>query len=647
MISAQKINGKRFLKLETIDFSHLGISYGVGMDLKGLAETINDDLLSKGTLRDSVNDNIPSDSPGANKQRDSMSEMLPEIDDKFAEIEQYFTVEEFNEMSDYDKDVHLNLKRKYDSMCEKAPSWNVESVAMPEFMKPKKLKTITTKTSRSLAELMASSSTQSSPGTSSDGSRSGPIILRTQKDPSAGFSFSRFSTGPDPSFARVLRPQLNTTTTVDESEEDICDDDQVDQGIDQIEKPKAKPLKMAEIDYIPTLPSFDIDDIISKLKGNKQMRGLQDELNKDGPLSSVNLKLLVRTLVLKLFCDKEGNYKRDTTAQQKEGLAASLILRCPFLKDDSDPTKWTWWRVYDRKMNRGRIPNVISHLQRKQDDEDKPPRNVVPSTSGSGDTAQGENAGSSSSAQSIDDFSWLGLLVPSAGEHKQILLGMNQSFPARKSWILSDGPTIHDVLEKFPHLVSYNGELIEEEFKLLYPKINHLALLQSFPPFISKLKSQETLPSLPENLSDDVLQGCLWLAEKMPWQNLKRFGKGKRGKLDLQDLVHIIPSGVNVREAIEERRRTSQGPVQPYLICLIPDRSISKMFAVVDNKTVEIKTSSFVKGLDIIFKIYHVFNVNYPAGWSRFLCFLEWGFYKIDPQKLTNSMKDLITKIES
>ncbi|KAK3932995.1 Phosphoglycerate kinase [Frankliniella fusca] len=105
-------------------------------------------------------------------------------------------------------------------------------------------------------------------------------------------------------------------------------------------------------------------------------------------------------------------------------------------------------------------------------------------------------------------------------------------------------------------------------------------------------------------------------------------------------------SGTNVRQAIEDKREASQEPVQPYLICLVPDASISKMFAVVDNKTVEINSSSFVKGLDILFKIYHVFNVNYPTGWSRFLSFLEWGFYKIDHRKLTNTMKDLITRIE-
>lgn len=71
------------------------------------------------------------------------------------------------------------------------------------------------------------------------------------------------------------------------------------------------------------------------------------------------------------------------------------------------------------------------------------------------------------------------------------------------------------------------------------------------------------------------------------------------------------------------------------------------MFAVADNKTVKIESNEFVKGLDVLFKMYHVFDVNYPKGWSRFFDFLEWGFYKLNPNKLTNTMKDLITRIET
>lgn len=51
-------------------------------------------------------------------------------------------------------------------------------------------------------------------------------------------------------------------------------------------------------------------------------------------------------------------------------------------------------------------------------------------------------------------------MVPNSGERKQILNGMKESFPARKAWIVDKHPTIHEVLEKFPHLISYDGELV-------------------------------------------------------------------------------------------------------------------------------------------------------------------------------------------
>ncbi len=50
---------------------------------------------------------------------------------------------------------------------------------------------------------------------------------------------------------------------------------------------------------------FDIDDILSKLKG-KPIRELEIELKKDSYLAPKHIKLLVRTLVLHLFCDREG-----------------------------------------------------------------------------------------------------------------------------------------------------------------------------------------------------------------------------------------------------------------------------------------------------------------------------------------------------
>lgn len=126
-------------------------------------------------------------------------------------------------------------------------------------------------------------------------------------------------------------------------------------------------------------------------------------------------------------------YKASTTSNQKEGLAASIVKKYSFFKDTTDSKKWTWvsnvittltllliemlhfkmffcfhwqWRVYDRKLNRGRIPNVISNLQRKADD--KGSGGAVPTNSD--DENEDEPSSSSKNAdncplKSVDDVS--------------------------------------------------------------------------------------------------------------------------------------------------------------------------------------------------------------------------------------------------
>ncbi|XP_034239139.1 uncharacterized protein LOC117644063 [Thrips palmi] len=448
----QRINGKNAIKLTTQDFFNLGIPYGVAMDLKALIDAVKEDMLSDKTIKSSK---------GALGSLEAQ-QSTDDHGDKYEEIMKYFSTEEFMEMSEYDKEVHMNIKRKYEATTAKAPLGMV--VPIPQFMQPKKKLKITDN--------------------------------RNNQD--AGSSRESFSSGAEffanQSFAQQQKQLAQQDKTV--SKPKVLSECQ--------NKPilkKVKP-KLKEDDFVAKLPSYDIDSILSKTKG-RNIRELEKSLKENAILTTAHSKLLIRTLVLRVFCGSDGSYNSSVTSDQKEGLAASIVKRFPFFADTTDKGKWTWWRVYDRKMNRGRIPNVISHLQRKGDDKDcaaEPDNEDDPDSINDGAST---SPGASAPASKVDDFFWLSLVVPNAGERKNILKGMKDSFAARKAWIQSTHPTINDVLDKFPHLVSYDGELIEEEFKLLHPDLNHSALLQTLPVFISKLKSFETLPPL----DDDITNG--------------------------------------------------------------------------------------------------------------------------------------------
>lgn len=97
---------------------------------------------------------------------------------------------------------------------------------------------------------------------------------------------------------------------------------------------------------------------------------------------------------------------------------------------------------------------------------------------------------------------------------------------------------------------------------------------------------------------------------------------------------------------MRQNREGAQHPVQPYLMGLMPDKQIVKIFLVADAELIELKTAALLPALDLLFKSYTVFNVNYPLGWKCFWELVEHGIFQIDRPKLTNSAHELLSKLK-
>jgi len=54
----------------------------------------------------------------------------------------------------------------------------------------------------------------------------------------------------------------------------------------------------------------------------------------------------------------------------------------------------------------------------------------------------------------------MGLTMPFSGNKNQLIQGMRNSHSIRKNWIYDLSPTFTDVLGKYPHLMSYDGEMV-------------------------------------------------------------------------------------------------------------------------------------------------------------------------------------------
>jgi len=75
---------------------------------------------------------------------------------------------------------------------------------------------------------------------------------------------------------------------------------------------------------------------------------------------------------------------------------------------------------------------------------------------------------------------------------------------------------------------------------------------------------------------------------------------------------------------------------------MVPDKQVVKLFVVADSEIVELHTVSILQALDLLFKTYSVFNVQYPLGWKTFWELIEHGVFKINPEKLTNTARELL-----
>jgi len=51
-------------------------------------------------------------------------------------------------------------------------------------------------------------------------------------------------------------------------------------------------------------------------------------------------------------------------------------------------------------------------------------------------------------------------IVPSVGHRPAIEKSRKATFRYRRDWIMSDAPTIADIVQKYKHLISYGGEMV-------------------------------------------------------------------------------------------------------------------------------------------------------------------------------------------
>ncbi|XP_035233364.1 uncharacterized protein LOC118205178 isoform X3 [Stegodyphus dumicola] len=219
---------------------------------------------------------------------------------------------------------------------------------------------------------------------------------------------------------------------------------------------------------------------------------------------------------------------------------------------------------------------------------------------------------------------WMKFKNPIEPNRQAISDILSETMADRQTEIRDSGMTITDVLERYPRLQDYRGDMIDAEFLRMHPNSDtFLGKFSSFyvPRILRYAESKRPdllVPSIAD-FSDD-LKALVLLPELLPSPN---YGKG-RGKKGIEDMESLEP-GQNK---------------QPILVC------ISNSFYIkADNKLIACPNHA-MKAFDILFKSHFVFSVQYAHVLTNFYNFMGSFLYNIStPRACVDSLNTCFSNI--
>ncbi|KAJ8666992.1 hypothetical protein QAD02_008654 [Eretmocerus hayati] len=235
---------------------------------------------------------------------------------------------------------------------------------------------------------------------------------------------------------------------------------------------------------------------------------------------------------------------------------------------------------------------------------------------------------------------------------------MMKSFYNRRNWILEAGPSVTEVLESYIHLKSFHGDMVDKEFSIMH-KNKGDSFIAEFPSFyeerLIRYANFEN-PRLLEQYADEknrTLKALFVLSGLLPVRNLATLCKSRKynrdgkkngiaaenekreqGKIKsktpdpLSYLLKISTDGTDPHTYVTNVRKEDGSSVQPYLLGLGPATN-RFYFVVADNAIFSHKdTTDIVSAFDLLFKVFQVFNLDYPPQILYFYHFIESFIYK-------------------
>ncbi|KAK3913427.1 Cell division cycle protein 123-like protein [Frankliniella fusca] len=240
-------------------------------------------------------------------------------------------------------------------------------------------------------------------------------------------------------------------------------------------------------------------------------------------------------------------------------------------------------------------------------------------------------------------------LVATPQNFNIISTGLRNTFVSRRQWMHSCKPTCTDILTKYKHLASYEGEMLSQEFQMIQPLANNLIeVFKKWAPHIITYASK-TKPNILDSLrkefpdTPDNTLALLLLPKLLPTvanartmkaaelQHIQTY-KPLLEALVCSAVVQIVPEGTNVylyssaeAPAKESERKSS---IYPFLVWTTNDRKSGQVYLKIDNQTFYLGSSSttdnlLLKGFDLSVKAYYAFDLDYHPYLKTTYMFIE------------------------
>lgn len=203
--------------------------------------------------------------------------------------------------------------------------------------------------------------------------------------------------------------------------------------------------------------------------------------------------------------------------------------------------------------------------------------------------------------------------------------------------------TFNDILELWPRYSKQLGyELVDIDFSHLYPKsVNNLKIL--WPTYVNTIiqlayddansnkdKNGIAKFELKDKMLDDENNYLGYLALHAIFYLLPK--SNKVSKQNINEMFRKAPKGTliydEVRRISTEAAKNKKKELNPFIIYFENDQKVPYKFFVCINSLVY-EIGNFMTALDTLFKVYFVFNLNYPKECTLLLTFIQHFFFQI------------------